>query len=396
MPAKARYRKDRAAWFVFFTEGSRRWARRVGDGGPAGELAQAMADSYNAERAERASSAAGLFRGGPAPIDRLATAWWEAVRPSRPASSRLMLEAVVFKRLIPHFQGLEARQLDADRIRTFVVDQIESRGHARETVESSCSWLRRILNWGVEKGYLETNPVPRLMQVARKTAAARARPKRLPPAWTHEEVVHLLDIATTRGEDVRDPLLFASQTGCRRGEFIALEWSEVNFSTRIVTILQSESRGQVKSAKSDKVRHVELSDTALEMLQRRAWEKFRGEPFENVRQPGRVFLCGNTPWNEDRWTARWRTVRRLAHAKHGVRAFRFHGFRHTWATWALAAGEDPAWCAAQIGDTLETFMRRYAHAMPGRRRSLDFLDVSGHGPDPARPPRSGEQPTGGA
>ena len=392
MSAIVRYRTERDTWVIYFRDRGRQWQSTVGQGPEARAEAERIADAFNAALSDRLDRDALLYPGAAAPFARIAQAWWDSARPGRPNSSRVMLEAVVFKRLIPYFGDIEIRRLDADRIRAFVVHEIEDKDHARETVESSCSWLRRILNWAVEKEVIEHNPVPKLMAVAKETAAARARPKRTPPAWSHDEVRSLLAVCNDRGPWLHDPVDFASRTGCRRGELLALEWTEVDLKGRRVTFLQSHSAGQTKSTKADRIRTVDISDATVELLQKRAWAQFREEAFETMEQPGHVFLDRfGKPWTDYSFSGYWMRARRLAHAKHGVRPFKFHAFRHTWATWALASGEDPAWCASQIGDTLEVFLRRYAHAMPGRRRSFAF-EVSGtHAQEPLSESRHREE-----
>ena len=42
--------------------------------------------------------------------------------------------------------------------------------------------------------------------------------------------------------------------------------------------------------------------------------------------------------------------------------------RHTFATLMLGTGEAPAWIAAQLGQSLETFFRRYARFIPNLTR----------------------------
>ena len=54
--------------------------------------------------------------------------------------------------------------------------------------------------------------------------------------------------------------------------------------------------------------------------------------------------------------------------KAGVRFRPMYQTRHTFASLMLAAGEPPGWIAAQLGQSLETFFRRYARHIPNATR----------------------------
>jgi len=43
-----------------------------------------------------------------------------------------------------------------------------------------------------------------------------------------------------------------------------------------------------------------------------------------------------------------------------------YDFRHTFASIALEDGRAPTWVAEQMGDSVETVLRTYAHAVPKR------------------------------
>jgi len=250
-------------------------------------------------------------------------------------------------------------------------------GHARETVETTGSVLDTILRWAHRREILTAIPVPKrpgdkgIRKIFREVAAARCAPPKRPEAWTRTEVAALLSCADERGPWLYAPMLFVAHTGCRRGEMIALEWPDVDLARARVTIRQSETRGQVKGTKADKVRIVELSPEVVKMLQ-------------GIERPtGRVFLdAKGRPWKDYQFSGYWVRVRKEAANKHEVRPLKFHCFRHTYATWALASGLDPAWCARQIGDTLEVFLSRYSHEMPGVVRSFSFLRLE---PDAGQP-----------
>lgn len=395
MGASVRFRDDRDAWFVYFARAGRRWNKRIGAGDEGKARADAIAAAFNAEAAEIKEVRDSLYPGGAAPFSSVAAAWWDAKSAAMPASTIDSKRCVVYTRLIPFFKAQDVRRIDDDRVRACAVKQAEN-GHARETVETTGSVLDGILSWSVAKGYADRCPALRagggqgVRAIFRAVAAARCKPSARIEAWTMDEVAQIIQCARERGDWLADPVLFASQTGCRRGEILALEWADVDLERGRALIRQSFSRGQLKATKADKVRSIELAPDAVDMLRRRAEKGREGRVFRGKR--GRI-------WTDRGFNTAWQRARAEA-VKLGVKRLKFHCFRHSWASWALAAGHDAVWAAAQIGDTLQVFLRRYVHELAGPRRSLDFLKISplaaAPQPESAGPPAKAAAPAASA
>jgi integrase len=70
----------------------------------------------------------------------------------------------------------------------------------------------------------------------------------------------------------------------------------------------------------------------------------------------RVFTYKGRPLNSAN-TRTWRAALKKA----GIRDFRWHDLRHTWATW-LRQADVPTWVLQELGGwKSETMVRRYAH-----------------------------------
>ena len=65
----------------------------------------------------------------------------------------------------------------------------------------------------------------------------------------------------------RDPLfLLLARTGMRIGEPLALQWGDIDFTGRFITVKQALSRGRVETPKSGKIRRVDMSRQLAEAL----------------------------------------------------------------------------------------------------------------------------------
>lgn len=139
----------------------------------------------------------------------------------------------------------------------------------------------------------------------------------------------------------RDVVLFALATGLRHGNVVGLQWSQVDMRRRLAWI-------HADQAKARRPISVPLSEVAMGVLRRRR----RDHETHVFVYRGRSIRCANTKaWRDDL-------------ASLGMRDFRWHDLRHTWASWHVQHGtllhvlqELGAWQS-------ESMVKRYAHLGP--------------------------------
>jgi integrase len=94
-------------------------------------------------------------------------------------------------------------------------------------------------------------------------------------------------------------VVFAAAAGCRRGEQLALKWSDIDFKTGLVTISKSVSQTSagldIKTPKSGKTRFVRISPETIEvLLEHRAQVEHEKELFgEDYKDNNLVFCTPN-------------------------------------------------------------------------------------------------------
>jgi len=172
-------------------------------------------------------------------------------------------------------------------------------------------------------------------------------------------------------------------SGLRTSEINGLEWRYVDFKDNTIAIervlVAGEEKNRTKTAEARLVRLNSRSRAAL--LRQRAFTQVAG---------GRVFQDPRTgkPWHSEEafqrvyWT---RMLKRL-----GIRYRRPYNMRHSYATSMLMAGMTPAFCARQLGHTVEMFLRTYAKWIDGSQNDLEMarlenaLTVDEAGPAGAR------------
>lgn len=374
MVAKVEWIGHRAKWYLVDRHPSHPSGRRTQALGPSeadqarGEL---LAAAINAERAEQRGRALAIELRGPLQGDLLLRAWWDVAQAGLADSTRETNEALLL-RLIPHFTATDLRRLTPEDVRGFGGAMADA-GLGQHSVHNALSLLRRALFWAHDQGALERIPVRRICELGVRAAAARGATRGQRQAWTRDEAAVLLELAAARPR-LHAVVLAAQQSGARKGELLALRWTDVSLAESRVTWGGSRGRkaSKAKATKANKARTVDLAPelaAALGQLARDTALRPAGDDFVFRDRRGR-------PWNYDSLDSAWDRLRRRAQVR-GVRPLPFHSWRHTYVSWALAAGEDLAWIAKQIGDRIDTMTRNYAHLLAGTGSDHAFLTVPG-------------------
>ncbi len=191
---------------------------------------------------------------------------------------------------------------------------------------------------------------------------------------TPSEAALTLLLATAAAEDLQAGvwLRLALACGARRGEVLALRWSNIDLKGGSVKIDESlEEDRTVKSTKTNNVRTVALDAATVAELKR--WktgqrERAIGAGGRLVRDPFVLSAAADsgTPWRPDGATQRFRRLCERA----DVTGVRLNDLRHAHASMLLRAGVDVVTVAHRLGHASPTTtLRQYAHVLDGADRA---------------------------
>jgi integrase len=252
---------------------------------------------------------------------------------------------------LTQFSGRGIRSLTTSVIKaalpsTLQVERLNSRKMATSTQNRYLSCINRMLTLAVELEWIVNNPKLKM-----------GKESKVNVRWiTPQEAQDLLRCAENKPW-IYNIIRFALATGCRAGEITSLDWSSVDMDKRHAWI-------NADRAKSGYSRGVPLNDEAIAAMQ--------GRP-----RTGRVFL-GSTG---NALNAVSRKAFQNACTDAGIKNFRFHDLRHTWASWHAQRGT-PLMALKELGGWEDvTMVQKYAHM--GASHLADYASNVLFSPHPA-------------
>ena len=369
----------KGAWWLFVNHQGHRKAKRVGDRDTAAKVAQAVR-----ERIARGDFSLPTGNGAQT-FKAYATEWLKTAERNLKASTIRFYTGHLEQHIYPALGTRLVASLRRADCRDLVA-ACRAKGLKIATVRGIARTLSRILSQAVEDEILPANPALRLGRYLRRGDEPKPEIRTL----TREEAAHLLAVTKEHFPRWYAFFLCALRTGMRLGELRGLQWGDVDFHSRFLTIRRNLVQGIVTTPKSHQLRRVDMSQQlyteilAWRRHERERWLK-KGKPI-----PATVFTARRDGADLDDANVRKVFTRILAKAE--MRHIRIHDLRHTFASLLIQNGESLAYVKDQMGHaSIQITVDTYGHLVPGgNRAAVDRLDDE----QPAQPPATQAQPEG--
>lgn len=247
-----------------------------------------------------------------------------------------------------------------------VTNWLEATTWVNNTKSSASNIVKRMFNWGVEEGYLESSPVAKL-----KGYATSPREEIL----TQSQADTIYQAAES--EVFRDLLTALRETGCRPAEIYTLTVDRVDLVAGTWQVID-----KIRKKTGRKYRTVYLSAEMIELSRRLVGQHGEGVVFRNHE--------GN-PWRKPTVGDRFRRMRKKL--EYGPECVPY-SYRHIFVTDALERGVSPATVAELVGHLdLKMIMSVYSKLRHRTDHLREAVAAARKAPEVSRPAeRSGDDP----
>lgn len=268
----------------------------------------------------------------------LVKVWWDSYKNTVKPNTRQSMDGLVRVHLLPVFGDYKLSKLTTPIIQQQVNKWADKANTGQKGAFTNYSLLhnmnKRILKYGVSMQVITYNPANDVI-VPRKQQKEKAGVKYLDNKELKQFLDYLDTLDQSNYENLFDVVLYKTllATGCRIGEALALEWSDIDLDNKTLNRFQ-----EINSPKSSAgYRDIPIDNATLLMLKQyknrqqvQSWQLGRSETVVfSVFTEKYAYACN----------LRQRLNKHFKAA--GVTNVSFHGFRHTHTTMMLYAQVSP-------------------------------------------------------
>jgi integrase len=289
--------------------------------------------------------------------------WLEQkVEPRSSPTTYSSYKIMVDMHILPALDSFKLPKLETDDIQR-LINTMRKKGYSHRTLKYCLDILNIAFNFAIEKRFVEKNPCKGVIVPEDITTGTQIK------TYSSEEVEILLQ--NTKDKPIYLPILLAVTCGLRRGEILALRWSDINFSTKTIRINKSRVRNlndevfeKIPKTKSS-IRTIAVPEVTMAalQLQKEKCEKNKQDLGEDKYNDQGYVVCWDdgTPYRPDYVTKAFeKMIKRLNLPK-----ITFHDLRHTHATLLLEAGVHPKVVQERLGhSTISMTLDTYSHVLP--------------------------------
>ena len=226
------------------------------------------------------------------------------------------------------------------------------------------SVLKTFFNWCIDSSYILKNPCLKVDIKGNKSDVIQARRSEV-EILTENEINKIKE--HIKGTDMELIILLDLATGLRQGELLALNWKDINFNNKTLTI--NKSVKEVYIYKNENSRHIETIFQVPKTL-----NSFRTISVPNViinllkkdrKKEGLLFKDeNNNPLRAKNVSYQWKKILKECNIPHK----KFHAIRHTYASLLLKNGVDIETVAELMGHSAISITQIYLHSSHSQKQ----------------------------
>lgn len=242
---------------------------------------------------------------------------------------------------------------------------LRSHGLSTKTIVNHLNFLHGLFAFAIRRGWAHTNPV---------AAVERPRADGTDPDIRYldaKEIGKLLAAAPDDELGLMERALYLTATMCglRQGELLALRWSDVDWTARLIRVRRNYTRGRFGKPKSRR------SSRAVPMPSRVAVALRSLHGRSSYTTDSDLVFCHpetGKPYDPSKLRKRFKN----ALARADLRPIRFHDLRHTFGTMMAGAGAPLRYLQEWMGHRDYKTTEIYADFAPDPSRGADWADAA--------------------
>ena len=311
----------------------------------------------------------------------LVALWWESYKNTIKPNSQQSMEGIVRLHILPVFGDYKLDKLTTPIIQQQVNKWADKANKGEKGAYANYSFLnninRRILQYGVTMQAIKHNPA-RDVIIPRKQQNKEHKVKFFSNQELKQFLDYLEDLDQSSYENFFDYVLYKTllASGCRIGEALALEWSDIDLKKGTINISKTLNRYQETNTPKSKagLREIDIDKATVSLLKQYK-KRQQVQSWQLGRSEGIVF----TPFTTKYAYACLLRKRLQSHFKAaGVPDISFHGFRHTHATIMLYAGIEAKDLQYRLGHSnISMTLNTYVHATKeGAKKAVSIFETA--------------------
>ena len=311
----------------------------------------------------------------------LVNLWWESYKNTIKPNSQQSMEGIVRLHILPVFGDYKLDKLTTPIIQQQVNKWADKANRGEKGAYANYSFLnninRRILQYGVTMQLIQHNPA-RDVIIPRKNQTKEHKVKFFNNQELKQFLNYLDNLDLSSYENLFDYVLYKTllASGCRIGEALALEWSDINLQTGTISISKTLNRYQETNTPKSKagLRDIEIDPATISLL-----KQYKKRQQVELWKLGRSENIVFTPFTTKYAYACLLRKRLQRHFKTaGVADISFHGFRHTHATIMLYAGIEAKDLQYRLGHSnISMTLNTYVHATKeGAKKAVSIFETA--------------------
>lgn len=271
------------------------------------------------------------------------------------------------------FKDTKINELNKNILQSFF-DELDLK-YSKRYVAKIYYFFSNMMKFAIKKEYISFNALTQVDLDARKNEE-----KKEMLFWELDEFEKFISC-------VDNPLFktcfsFLYYMGCRRGEMMALKWTDINFKDNTVRIDKTYSVKirKITSPKTENSKRIiTMPKVLVDLLL--AWKR-RVETYQTYDPNGYVFGHGNMPLTQSTLDRAFKKYIALANEEYNneIPVIRIHDLRHSHASFLInnmSAGFTDFDIAKRLGDSVSTLHKTYAHWFKsGDSGIVDFMNAA--------------------